>query len=367
MMTLLIRADGSAQIGTGHLMRMLALAQAWQPRGHVHFLSAEITPALAARLAVEEFAAYPLAAVPGSAEDAAATIASAREHGAAWAVVDGYQFGADYQRRLKDAGLRVLLLDDYGHAGDYCADLVLNQNLSADAALYTRRAPHTRLLLGTRYALLRREFLAWRDWKREIPAVARKVLVTLGGADPDNVTGKVIEALRGLDVEAKIVVGGSNPHLESLRSSISNLPSPVRLAVDAPNMPELMAWADVAVAAAGSTSWELAFMGLPAVVMVLAENQVGIAASLEREGLSVNLGAHKGVTIEKITSALQSLFAYPPRRRAMSRRGRAMVDGLGGERVSNRLAEYETESTTSFSSSGKQYSVLTPHSNAFKS
>lgn len=360
-------------------MRCLALAQAWRRNGgQAAFAAAEITPALEARLWKDGFERVQLAVKPGEVEDAACTAELAHTRNVAWVVVDGYHFGVAFQRALKAARLHLLFVDDYGHAGEYDADFVLNQNLTADAALYAHRSPHTRLLLGTRYALLREEFLRWKDWRREIAPVARKVLVTLGGADLDNVTGKLIRALAGFaDVETVVVVGGSNPHLEKLNAEIrpaatarqrgENPKSKIRLVVDATNMPELMAWADVAVAAAGSTSWELAFMGLPAVVMVLAENQVGIAAALEREGVSVNLRAHKGVTIEKITGALQSLFADPSRRHTMSRRGRALVDGLGGERVSDRLTECETKSTTSTSSSGKQDNVLAPHSKRFKS
>src|ERR1035437_492179 len=271
---LLIRADASARMGTGHVMRCLALAQGWQRHaGKVLVLQAETTPALEQLLAREGVVLARLEARPGTVADAEHTIAFARKHSAAWVVADGYHFDANYQRAIKAAGLRLLLFDDYGHADFYSADLVLNQNLGADPALYQRREAHTRLLLGTRYVLLREEFLDMQDWKREIPAVGNKVLVTMGGSDPDNVTGKVIQALKQFsEIETKVVIGGSNPHVQSLQSSIIHHPSSIQLVVDANNMPELMAWADVAIAAGGSTSWELAFMGLPSLVCTLADN-----------------------------------------------------------------------------------------------
>ena len=132
--------------------------------------------------------------------------------------------------------------------------------------MYANREAHTRLLLGTRYVLLRREFWPWRGWRREIPAVARKVLVTLGGGDPDNVTLKVIRALAQVEIEgleAVVVVGPANPHLEELQAAVKDTPHPIRLESNVTNMPELMAWADVAITAGGSTCWETAFMGLP--------------------------------------------------------------------------------------------------------
>ncbi len=169
MQPLLIRADASPRRGTGHVMRGLALGQAWQKTGLVLFAVSQCTPALEERLRGEGFEVRRSAVEPGSQADAQVTAALALQLGAAWVVVDGYQFGADYQRVIKSAGLRLLFLDDYGHADHYHANLVLNQNLGADAGLYARREPYTRLLLGVRYALLRREFLLYRDWQRAIP------------------------------------------------------------------------------------------------------------------------------------------------------------------------------------------------------
>jgi len=279
--SLLLRADASETIGTGHVMRCLALAQAWQDTGgRVVFLMATEAPAVEARLQSEGMEVIHLPVQPGSRDDAIQTADLARRVGADWVVVDGYHFGADYQRTIRGLGLHLLFIDDHGHADHYSADLVLNQNIHAHEGIYKNREPYTRLLLGTRYVLLRREFLKWRGWKREIPEVARKVLVTMGGSDPDNVTLKVIQALQQVDVdglETIVVVGGGNPHYEELQSSVQESRFPVLLESNVTNMPELMAWADVAVSAGGSTSWELAFMGVPALVLILANNQRSIA------------------------------------------------------------------------------------------
>ncbi len=166
------------------------------------------------------------------------------------------------------------------------------------------------------------------------------MLVTLGGADPDNVTSKVVEALllmKDEQLECVIVIGGSNPHLEKLKAEIRNSKSKMRLAANVTNMPELMAWADVAIAAGGTTSWELAFMGLPSIAIVLADNQAAIAASLEREGVSVNLSAITDVAMGRIADAVKLLLNDPDRRQHMSRAGRELVDGLGASRVVTRM------------------------------
>jgi len=334
---LLVRVDASAQIGTGHLMRCLALAQAWQDAGgRAVFLMATEASALESRLRSEGMEVVHLPVQPGSTDDAIRTADLARQVGADWVVVDGYHFGADYQQAIKGSGLRLLFIDDNGHAGHYSADLVLNQNIHADEDLYPNREPYTRLLLGTRYVLLRREFLKWRGWKREIPEVARKVLVTMGGSDPDNVTLKVIQALHQVDMdglEAIVVVGGSNPNYEELQSAVRDACFPIRLESNVTNMPELMAWADVAVSAGGSTSWELAFMGVPTFVTILASNQNPIAESLDAMGYAVNLGWYEDVSPKKLAQVVMQLLKAPRTRAEMSQCGRQLVDGMGSDRV----------------------------------
>ena len=338
---LFIRADASDQIGTGHMMRCLALAQAWQDAGgQVVFAMAMKDPVIEARLRAEDMGVVYLPARPGSADDTTQTTALAQQESAAWVVVDGYHFGAECQQMIKDSGLNLLFIDDNGHAEHYYADLVLNQNISASAGLYANREPYTRLLLGTRYVLLRREFLRWQGWKREIPVVARKVLVTLGGADPDNVTLKVVRALDQVAVdglEAVVVVGGSNPHYEQLQSAIRNSPFAIRLERNVTNMPELMAWADVAVTAGGSTCWELACMGLPNLVLVLADNQRSIAERLDAAGVAVNLGWYENLSPVKVAQALAQLMVAAGRRADMARYGRELVDCGGSDRVLTQL------------------------------
>jgi UDP-2,4-diacetamido-2,4,6-trideoxy-beta-L-altropyranose hydrolase len=338
---LVIRADADSQVGTGHVMRCLALAQAWQDGGgRALFLMAPAPPALESRLRSAEMEVLPLHTAPGTPEDAAETAALALSHGASWVVADGYHFGAEYQHRIKDAGLRLLVVDDYGHASHYCADLVLNQNIGASEELYSSREQHTRLLLGARYALLRREFWPWRSWRREIPEVARKVLVTLGGGDPDNVTLKVVQALAQVEIEgleAVVIVGAANPHLEQLRAAVKDLPHFLGLRYNVTNMPELMAWADMAITAGGSTCWELAFMQIPAIVLILAGNQEPVARRLEEIGAVLNLGWPSRLSAAGISRVLANLLMSPTMRQDLARQTQSLVDGQGTTRVLRQL------------------------------
>src|SRR5205807_493566 len=151
------------------------------------------TAALDKKIASIGFELMHLPVTSGSREDAGATIRAALSKGIRMIVADGYHFGSDFQEQISRATLRLLLCDDYGHSQCYHADFILNQNLGATAELYGKRAAQTRLLLGPSYVLLRTEFLSRRNFRREVPEKGTKVLVTLGGADPDNVTKKVLD------------------------------------------------------------------------------------------------------------------------------------------------------------------------------
>jgi UDP-2,4-diacetamido-2,4,6-trideoxy-beta-L-altropyranose hydrolase len=317
-------------------MRCLALAQAWQDSGgNVVFAMAESTPAIERRLGSEGVEIVRLEVSPNTVTDARDVSALARNRHVAWVVVDGYRFDSQYQRNLKNAGLKLLFVDDMGQCEHYFADLVLNQNAHSSETMYSRREAYTRLLLGPRFAMLRRDFRRWSEWQREITPNGRKVLVTMGGSDPDNVTAIVLEALRAVKIdglEVVAVLGGSNPHADSLQGFANQSP-PIRFLRDAANMPEVMAWADIAVSAAGSTCAEMCLLGLPSVLIDLAENQRPVAQELTRKQVAIHLGSSQEVTASEIASEVQALLLSTEHRVSLSRRARKMVDGNGAERV----------------------------------
>jgi UDP-2,4-diacetamido-2,4,6-trideoxy-beta-L-altropyranose hydrolase len=338
--TLIIRADASPVMGTGHVMRCLALAQVWQDGADLGganciFAMVEPMPALEQRVRSEGFDVVALSALPGSMEDAAQLTELARKRDARWIVVDGYQFAAEYHRTLKDAGPRVLLVDDHGHTGAYFADLVLDQNSGANISFYERREPYTKLLLGLRYAMLRREFHPWRKYKREIASGGRNLLITMGGSDPEGLTQRAIQAFDSLHIDewqATVVVGASNPRLPKLRELVQGFEGRVRLEVDPGNMAELMAGTDLAVSSAGSTCWEMCMVGLPAIVIDAADNQLPIASELARRQISLHIPFAQA-TPDHIAASLESLLGSTDLRKQMSEHGQELVDGCGADRV----------------------------------
>lgn len=335
---LLIRADASEVIGVGHLMRCLALAEEWRARGGlVTFLTACKLEALNARLITSGFDLEQLHALPGSLADIDLTRKTAERIGAGWLVLDGYHFSAEYQRLVRGEGTRILAIDDFGHADHYTADLILNQNLHASAELYQTKAPHTRLLLGTRYTLLRSEFRKWIGWQREIRTPAQRILVTMGGSDTRRETRMVLDALKQVDLpalEVDVVVGsGQSPQSGEFGQIVESFRGSIQFHENVSNMPELMANADIAVAAGGTTTWERALLGLPSLVGILAPNQMELAEYSERMGIGKNLGPFHSLTAPALAREIRLLMLDTAARQRMASRGPEIVDGRGVDRV----------------------------------
>ena len=341
MPPLLVRADADATRGSGHVMRCLALVQAWRERGGpAWFLSRCANAALRERIQAAGAEFLSLAPDASTELDLQSTLALITELTPSFIVLDGYEFDLDYQCALRASRHRLMVIDDTVRLPRYDADVLLNQNLGA-AGLNYNYNPDAVLLLGPEYALLRREFVHWRSRLHTVPETARKILVTLGGSDPDNVTLKVIEALRQLEtarLQIRVVAGPANPHIDELGQAAAAFPGGLELLVAVPDMAPLMSWADLAVTGAGSTCWELACLGVPALSLVIAENQRSIAEQLGAAGVLVNLGWHNDVAVERIATSVDGLLYSSFRRLRMSQQGRALVDGKGAARVAAALS-----------------------------
>ena len=331
----LIRTDAVAATATGHAMRCLALAEALQEHGsESRFLMTGVPALIAERFAREGFAIERQPHAIGSAEDAAATAQTAHRHGADWVVLDGYMFDDAYLETLRQAELRVLLIDDLGALRRYRCDLLVNQNLHADAALYPEAG--ARLLLGTRYLMLRREFWRHRDAGRRPAETVKRILVSMGGLDPENNASRAIAALdglAGLGIAATVVVGAANPRLEALREQASASRAEIAIVHGTDDMPGLMREADLAVAAGGTTAWEVAFMGVPMLLGSTAEGERMLARRLSREGGCIYLGDFRDCPASRLRDAILGLVADAGMRRRIAAVASALVDGRGGERV----------------------------------
>jgi UDP-2,4-diacetamido-2,4,6-trideoxy-beta-L-altropyranose hydrolase len=338
---LIIGADCGSRIGTGHVMRCLALAQVWKRAGgKVTFRIPEGSPAIEKRIRLEGCCLKSLA----SGSFPQAVVDCMRQAMPGLVVLDGYDFGLREQSALSAAGHRVMVIDDFGQAAEYPVRWILNQNPQARPDIYARRGIQTKLLLGSKYALLRQEFGPWLGWRRTVPEHAGKILVTIGGSDPDNLSLQILESLSQLkdaNLEVVLVAGGSNPYLRELQCTIESSPTRVRMVTNTLDMPSLMAWADVAISGAGGTAYELCYMGLPALLFVIAENQRGIAESLSNLSAAVNAGWARDFDAGSFAERLRQLIGSRSARQALSTRARELVDGLGADRVRAALVDRE--------------------------
>jgi len=297
-MHLLIRADATATSGAGHAMRMLALAQEWRRQASAVLWAGDIgiewvrlgitLPPTPIQIASREWRSMrgKLSASPDG-----------------WIAFDSYEWGLKDQLDARGTGRKLLVVEDFVRLEEYQCDMVLNYNVYAPDLVYN--APGARLLLGLKYVPLRREILA-AERRRRTRKRAKTVLVSLGGSNVaiDGIVGILEEA--GYDV----IFGGPGMAMVEALSS-----------------------ADMAVLAGGSTLYEAAYLGLPAVVLCIAQNQERNAVSMSEVGV-VHYGGWLGdVSPNRLREMIGELAADKDERERLAAAGQALVDGRGAQRV----------------------------------
>jgi len=336
---ILIRADATPAMGTGHVMRCLTLAEALRDRGlDVCFVAADLTPSIERRLMAEDIPVRLIdPATDGLAET---TLGIARELGANAIVVDGYHLSGDWRLALRASGVPILAFQDQDDGIPLHADLVLNAAADPADTKWRRAAPDAKFLTGPRHVLLRRELR--QAWAAPADPIAgrRAILVSFGGADPAGLTLPVtaaLDRLLGADVILDVVVGGSVPGGAGLALRVAALGEQIAIHLDPPEMGPLMARAGLAVSAAGGTIGELAALGVPALIAIVAENQVAGAAAAVADGWCEVFDARVPDAVEAIAERAAALWADPAQREAMALRTRGLIDVEGAERVVDAL------------------------------
>lgn len=322
---LAIRADAGPGIGAGHVMRCVALADAWRRSGgHVDWFCRPLPPMLNAVVESRSSNVHPVA------DDDWSEIASwCRHHPRGWVCIDGYGFAAG-PAHVRAAGGRALVVADDQRWSGYECDALLNQVVGAERLRYAVR-PGTLLMLGSRYCLLRDEFV------KLTPAppsdVVSRVVVSFGGHDAHQQGYRIIELLAPThsDIYFDATVGLASA--QSQRPAHGNV-----LWHRSSDLSGIMRGADVAIVAAGSVCWELAYLGVPALVMIVADNQEPIAEGLHAAGAARSLGWFDRASDAEIVAAFESLLEPRPRM-DMSARGRRLIDGKGGDRVVRTLQQ----------------------------
>lgn len=354
---IVFRVDAGLDIGTGHVMRCLTLADELRAAGaHCRFICRAHRGHLAATIRARghdvQLLPAPTGAPPAGsgpahahwlgvawAQDAADTIHALNGARPDWLIVDHYALDARWAQRLRPQVAKIAVLDDLADRTQDC-DLLLDPGIGRTPADYATLLPApAQLLLGPQYALLRPEFRAWRARslaRRQQPQL-KQLLITMGGVDRQNATGRVLDALDQcplpVGTRITVVLGQTAPWRAQVVARATTLHHPTEVRVDVHDMAQLMASADLAIGAAGSTSWERCCMGLPSLVCVLADNQQPVAAALAQAGAALSLGRVADADWPARLRAAIASLATPQAAAALSARAAAICDGNGARRA----------------------------------
>lgn len=362
-MNIVFRVDSSSKMGVGHVMRCLSLAIALQERGcSIHFICREHEGHIIHLIEQKGFYVFKLSYLchrvvggdtdnvlfhsewlgTSQVDDARECLQYLSKNDVDYLIIDHYAIDYRWEENVTTSCGQVMVIDDLADR-KHCCDVLLDQTYQRDEISYqTFVDTNCQLLLGSRYALLRSEFIEWRDAslkRREVP-VLKTLLISMGGVDTANVTEKILTALQAcsLDKDLRIIVvmGATAVHLASIKEQAKQMATYTDVIVNASNMAELMAKSDLAIGAAGTTTWERAAVGLPSVVFCLAENQKQIALMLQAQGKAIVI-TERGQIKARLIAIFDDLNESLDMLATMTKRSAEMVDGLGASRVVQHL------------------------------
>jgi UDP-2,4-diacetamido-2,4,6-trideoxy-beta-L-altropyranose hydrolase len=355
MKNIFFRADASIQIGTGHVMRCLTLADALREQGaRCTFIcrpnSGHLLEMIGHRghhavalptstTAINRMQAEPVHAAWLGTDwqtDAQQTREALGGEGADWLVVDHYALDGRWEQALRHYCKNLMVIDDLADRPHDC-DVLLDQNLGRSAHDYGGLLKtHSATFIGPQYALLRPEFAQLRSQSlaRRTQPQLKHLLITMGGVDKDNATGQVLKALSVChlppDLRITVVMGPHAPCLAGVEQQAAQMPRPTQVLVGVKAMAQLMADSDLCIGAAGGTSWERCCLGLPTLLLVVADNQLPGAQALEKAGAALIVGNAQNV-LPEFEKHMQS--ANSVKLKSLVLAAAAVSDGLGVQRI----------------------------------
>jgi UDP-2,4-diacetamido-2,4,6-trideoxy-beta-L-altropyranose hydrolase len=360
MMYVVIRADASVQIGSGHVIRCLTLAESLRDFGAtVEFIARSHSGNLNDLVSKKGFKVHSLVVKNESysqlrksssgyeqwlgvqqkidADETAQVLT--RKNKIDWLIVDHYALDRFWEDRVRPHTKKVMVIDDLANR-DHSCDLLLDQNYTHELNRYGQLvSPETIQLLGPQFALLRNEFSSYRSYREKCQGAINRVFLFFGGSDPDNLTAIALKALSRPDLShlsVCVLVGSANPHQGEVRALVQQHPDAV-LYSQVDNVAELMAKADIAIGAGGTTTLERMAVGLPSIVITIAENQVAFTRELDRDGYLNWLGNADQEDENTIHDALLEALNDPNQLRDYSEKGKKLVDGMGAKIVTDWL------------------------------
>ena len=354
-MKVAIRVDSSICIGSGHLMRCLTLASELIECGHeVAFICRKIQGNFNNLIKELSFLLFELSPIDidqikftylewlseNWSDEIPELTLILESYKPDLLVVDHYALDEKWERKLTPFTKKLFVIDDLANRKHHC-DYLLDQTVARTADAYSKLvSSKTCLLLGAEYALLRPEFKKWRDTSlgQRVETKVEKILVTLGGVDEKNYTGRVLNVLKQFisvvdsHISVTIILGESAPNVALVEAKAKALSCSVQVLRNVTNMAEIMSSSDLCIGAAGSTSWERCCLGLPSFILVIADNQRFIAERLDEKNAAIFIDE----PIEK--KLLEQLIKLDNlKMKKLSANSASLIDGLGASRIIEKL------------------------------
>jgi UDP-2,4-diacetamido-2,4,6-trideoxy-beta-L-altropyranose hydrolase len=357
-MKIAFRTDASVQIGTGHVMRCITLANELAREGHqCLFICRAHEGHLGELIASKGFELYLLSSFGGGPEavsddsdggyaqwlgvtwqrDAKQTQDCLAPLAADWLVVDHYALGVRWESAIAAAVGQIMVIDDLADR-EHCCNLLLDQNWFGDKtdARYDKLVGNNcKKLLGPKYAILAPEFAVLRSLLSPRDGFVRRVLVFFGGSDPANVTARALEALTRTEFNnllIDVVLGVNHPDPQGI-AELASVRSGIFIRKGLPSLAGIMARADLMIGAGGSTTWECMCLGLPSLVISIADNQTSTSRALSAAGYVNFLGEMDAIATDDIARSVREAKSDPILLSAQSTRAQSLVPGFGGANV----------------------------------
>lgn len=342
-----IRTDANSEIGTGHFMRCLTLADELKKNDAlVCFVSRGLPSYLCQMLKERNINLFPLqedgsAAASddlqhskwlkvGQHQDAMQTLEVLGHDYFDWLIVDHYAIDYRWESMLRRATNKIMVIDDLADRQHDC-DVLLDQNYYHDmnSRYIGKVSRHSHLLLGPTYALLRNEFREAKEFLKKRDGTVNKIMVFFGGMDSMNTTGLVLKVLESINlpISVDVVIGSQHPNLHSIKNSceINNFACHIQTS----EMAKIINEADLAISAGGSVNWERCCLGLPAIVIATALNQVNLSRALADLNICQFIGAVNDISMLDIDDTLRKMYSEKDKLIEFSKNGMELVDGLG--------------------------------------
>lgn len=323
-----VRADGGPNVGMGHTQRCLALSSQLKKKGAKILFISKKNEAVENKIKEEGFEVITLKDNIGLKEDLKNTINTIKNRGVDVVITDSYAIDEYYLTEIKKIVPFLVSIDDLARIS-FPSDTVINQNIYAKKLNYHSSTGRTKFLLGPKYALLREEFS--NVGKRKINEKVKNILITLGGADPLNLTPKILKILDRInqDFEITVVIGPFFRNRVEIEKTAEEIDKKVELMYDSHKMSELMLNSDLAIAGGGTTLYELASTGTPALAFRLADNQLRNIKGMAEAGILINMDWGKEWAEKRLYKEIEKLIDNYPLRKEMNKLGQQLADGEG--------------------------------------